>query len=65
MDTPNFPHSFITDFEAYFSKHAWGTNIVKNLVSFRGIAHSTLTFIQGSEISMVFDGTVVVTFFLP
>jgi len=38
---------------------------VKNLVSFRGLTHSTLTFSQGLDVPLVFDGPMVVTFFLP
>jgi len=60
MNASNFPHSFTVEISAYFSGIKWSTNVVENSIAFGGIAHSTLTFTQNSNIPLVLDKPVVV-----
>ena len=65
MVAPNMPDPFFVDIVAVFPRNAWQTNAVNNFVTFQGTRNSTITFLSASNASIVIEGQIGVTFYLP
>jgi len=60
MNAANFT-LFIRCWYLHIKGNSWNFNVVENLVSFREIAHSSMTFIQSPNIPLILGGPIVVT----
>ena len=65
MVAPNMLDPFFADIVAVFLGNAWQTNAVNNSVTFQGTRNSTITFLSAPNASIVIEGQIGVTFYLP
>jgi len=65
MAAPNMPDPLFADIVVVFPGNAWQTNAVNNSVTFQGTGNSTITFLSAPNASIVIEGQIEVTFYLP
>jgi len=65
MAASNMLDPFFADIVAVFLGNAWQTNVVNNSVTFQGTENSTITFFSAPNASIVIEGQIGVTFYLP
>jgi len=59
------PDPFFADIVAVFPGNAWQTNAVNNSVTFQGTWNSTITFLSAPNASIVIEGKIGITFYVP
>jgi len=59
------PDPFFADIVTVFPGNAWQTNVVNNYVTFREMGNSTITFLSAPNASIVIEGQIGITFYLP
>jgi len=65
MAAPNMSDPFFVDIVAVFLGNAWQINVVNNSVIYQGTENSTITFLSAPNASIVIEGQIGVTFYLP
>ena len=65
MNAPNMSDPFFADIVAVFPGNAWQTNAVNNSITFQGTRNFTITFLSAPNASIIIEGQIEVTFYLP
>jgi len=65
MAAPNMLDPFFDNIVTVFPGNAWQTNAVNNSVTFHGTRNSTITFLSAPNASIIIEGQIGVTFYLP
>jgi len=65
MYAPNMHDPFFIGIVAVSPRNAWQTNAVNNSVTFQETGNSTITFLSAPNASIVIEGQIRVTFYLP